>query len=180
LQVEIRSRINGLDGKIEIVKAAINGQERQSVEEKGPLLESLGAFQALKERRDALIHARASEVFNGIARTFERRGAVYEVILTTAAVRLLNDHLQIYQKEIAGVSGVTGGHTPMGRAFRKSEGTGQLAEQAHQSYLATVRDCLLRRKALPPLPEFPQGAPTQPPGVIQPKQLARRDGGSQK
>ena len=163
LQVEVRSRIQGLDGKVEIVKTAINKSDHLTQEIKDDLLRTAGTFQALKERRDAVIHAKASEIFNGVARTFERRGAVYEVLLTVEALDAVNAHLEIYAAEMAALSGVLGTNTTTGRALKKAlqmENDGpdmetmRLASQADQRYLENLRACQGARKKLPPLPEL--------------------------
>jgi len=161
LQIEIRSRINGLDGKVEIIKAAIKGKGL-SDEETGRLLETFSAFEPLKTRRDAVIHARASEIFNGIARTNEKRGAVYEVLLTTESVSAVTAHLEIYGVEMAAAAGRLCDFTPSAAAFRaaaaKDDSHRQLFERATQSYLKVHRDSQTKRKALPKLPEL-QEAP---------------------
>jgi hypothetical protein len=168
LQVEIRSRMAGLEAKIEVVKTSINSSEHFAVDVKADLLKTAGAFQALKERRDAVIHAKASEIFDGIARTFERRGAVYEVLLTVDALGAVNAHLEIYAKEMAALAGVLGVNTAGGRAMKKAlqkDDDGPNAElmraaaTADQRYLETLRMCQAGRKALPPLPELKQAAP---------------------
>jgi hypothetical protein len=118
-------------------------------------LTTLGAFQIYKEGREALIHAKASEIRNGIARTFERQGTVYEVLLTAKSVGSLNAHLEIYKKEMAALAGVLGGSTPTGRAMRKAPGFEQLIGQSDRRYLTTLLDCQHQRKGLQRLPEFP-------------------------
>jgi hypothetical protein len=117
LQVEVRSRINGLEGKVELIKAAVNTSERFTDTAKALLLKSIGAFMPLKERRDAVIHAKASEIAGGIARTFERRGAVYEVLLTVEALNIVNRHLEVYASEIDALSVIMGQHTPFGQVM---------------------------------------------------------------
>lgn len=107
LQIAIRSRIHGLDGKIEIIKTAVSDADSDSIhynyraEDRPTMLTTLQQFAQYKRARDAIIHARASEITaEGIARTSENQGFVYEVILTLDAVSAVNSHLEVFQIEM--------------------------------------------------------------------------------
>jgi hypothetical protein len=156
MQVTIRSRINGLDGKVGIIESAIADKELYPKTETPLILETLRALAFYKQSRDALIHARASEIHNGIARTFENKGVVYEVLLTLSGVNLLNEHLDIYRQEMDCI----GGLLSMARAIRPPgirpktyvhKPPQQFAE-AYQAYAKKLSTLQAQRKSLMPLP----------------------------
>src|SRR5580704_9313105 len=75
---EVSSRINGMDGKTEIIKSAMKELGAQE-----PILKALGeslgscGFGKLKEYRDAIIHARILDSPAAIGITPPKRGKFY-------------------------------------------------------------------------------------------------------
>jgi hypothetical protein len=160
LQVDVRSRIQGLDGKIEIVKAVVNASELIDDAARKSVLETLGALQGFKERRDAVIHAKGSEIHNGVARTFERRGSVYEVLLTTEALNNLNLHMEVFAVEMAALAGFVGMSSRTGLVFRRSlenakDGSDKAMMRqmavADRTALQKMKACQKERRELPPM-----------------------------
>lgn len=102
IALEVTSRINGVDGKIEIIKAAVAALGA-SPEFKELLADSLGGtdgFMILKQYRDAVIHARDIDSVSTIGATAPKRGKLYEVLLTPTALKSLYDRLLIVRSEL--------------------------------------------------------------------------------
>jgi hypothetical protein len=98
---EVLSRINGVDGKIELAKI---GMLELSADEQtvNLLAQTLGeaGFKEHKKYRDAVIHARVSDAPAGIALSPARRGKIDEVLLTVDALNGLYDRLALVRLEL--------------------------------------------------------------------------------
>jgi hypothetical protein len=168
--LELLSRINGVDGKIEIAKSALS--ELGATPEIQTLVSnSLGknGFQLLKQYRDAVIHARDLDTVSGIATTAVKRGVLYEVLLSDAALNGLYDRLVIIKDELVEATIIATRLVTiksMNRLKRQltdllshthelPDRTKAKSEQAIQAVLSRYREHQTRRLSLPPLPEFP-------------------------
>jgi hypothetical protein len=101
LRASLTSRINGTDGKIEIMKAAaanLGAPEPLRV----ALAEALGldGFGQLKAYRDVIIHARVLDSSVGIGISAPKRGKFSEILLTTAALDGVYERLELLRLEL--------------------------------------------------------------------------------
>jgi hypothetical protein len=98
---EVSTRINGIDGKIEIIQAAAKnfGLDAASCKE---IAVSLGepGFKLIKGYRDAIIHARAFNAPKGLGIRVDRRARIYEVLLTSDALKTLFEHIRTLRAEL--------------------------------------------------------------------------------
>lgn len=160
LRVEVRSRINGLEGKVGVVKAAIQTAGKFSVAEQRLLLECFGRFMHYKKLRDAVIHVRIGGLNKeGIAPTFEQQGKTFEALISKDAIEALNQHLFAYQDEIQQAQGVIflrrlARPTPTPREPKPPQH--RELEIMLQDLLSALRKMQAQRKSLPSLLEFPQ------------------------
>jgi hypothetical protein len=153
---QVVSRINGIDGKIAILKEAATHWEF-SAEERKALADTLGneGFALLKKYRDATVHARIFDAETSIGQNYERRGGRSEVLLTKAAleglvVRLEHLWLEVFELQTIfalrdGLKRGVGGDPYKERLLAEL----QVAMTRYQ-----LSHCL--RLALVPLPEFPE------------------------
>jgi hypothetical protein len=107
VSLEIISRVNGTDGKVEIIKAAFR---TLGADEKiqGLIAISLGqeGFLFFKQCRDAVIHARQINVIANVADTVAKRGQRYEVLITEDALNGLYERLALVTKELVEMRGL--------------------------------------------------------------------------
>ncbi len=84
---ELTSRINGTDGKIEIIKTAMEKlKAEQSIRDAIALTLGADGFAGLKKYRDRIIHARIRDAKNAIAESPASRGKFEEVLLIPKAL----------------------------------------------------------------------------------------------
>lgn len=98
--LEVTSRINGIDGKIEIVKAAL-AEAGASADAQRVIANSLGnsGFMDLKRYRDSIIHARVRDAAAAIGHTAPKRGKFNEVLLSIEFLRGVYDRLVVMHLE---------------------------------------------------------------------------------
>ena len=94
LRVDVRSRINGLDGKLAIIKKCVGLPSKFSDGERTLVLNTLGCFDELKRARDAVTHVRIGNAERDVAPSFERQGDIYEALVSKDAITTLNMHLE--------------------------------------------------------------------------------------
>jgi hypothetical protein len=167
---EVSSRINGIDGKIEIAKVGmIDLGANAEIQE--ALSDSLGldGFLKLKQYRDAVIHAHGLDVPSGIASTSIKRGKFYEVLLTEGALNGLYDRLVLMRAELIELGNIAISLSVVRKVgqvvfqikdvFPPIVGvfdqTTAKIEQDIQDAMSRYRAHRSRRLSLPPLPEFP-------------------------
>lgn len=103
LRLEISTRINGIEGKIEIIKcgAALAGLVP---EDQKQLAEALGrgerCFMNLKSYRDAVIHCRVINSIASIGLRTDRRAKLIDVLLTKDALEYLYQGLVSLRSEL--------------------------------------------------------------------------------
>lgn len=154
---EVTSRINGLDGKIEILKRAAKLLWKMPDHYLKIIGDTLGAIEEHKRYRDGIIHAGVFHPESPVADTLQRRGVTDEVLVTDEALNALYERLTYLQAEIDVLTYVyfccfLWGEKEYGRKKRLI---------AKEMEACTVQLCILqkRRKALPPLPKFPAELP---------------------
>lgn len=152
---EVTSRINGVDGKVEILKAGVI-QWQLSGEEKLALAETLGngGFGLLKTYRDLVIHARLYDAKTSIARGAPKRGKVSEILLTSEALEGLDTRLGLVLDELFALHGVFSLRQALMLSDVDDPERGQL-ELGIQERMAEYHRYRTCRQSLPPLPEFP-------------------------
>lgn len=157
---EVGSRINGLEGKVEIIKTAIDEAKRIVEADLGPshlgeLKRAVEEFMWFKKTRDLIVHARLVNVAAAIAEGLKQRGkTAHEILLTKEA-------LEAYYKHVCALERVyDAGHQMLGAAIAYSESTKvdpyrrQLTELL-EMHSAQFQEHLRHRKSLAPLPKFP-------------------------
>lgn len=177
--VHLTSRINGIDGKIELAKIAV-ADLGASDEVKEVLASSFGGegksgFSELKRYRDAIVHARISNASAGIAITPGHRGKINDILLTTDALDGLYGRLVCMRNELSEACNIAirlfrlrklaaTAHEvlplhPPSAAFYDLTKSG--IEQDIQGALFRYREHQKRRLSLPPLPDFPSESELQ-------------------
>ena len=99
LRVEIASRINGLEGKFEILKAAVDVYRILEPAEKVLIKDTIGAISVLKTFRDAVIHMRLADPKSDIGLTHPKKGGAYEILTSIPALRSLHTHIETVAEE---------------------------------------------------------------------------------
>jgi len=169
LDRQISSRINGIDGKIEIVKKALNLFPIFTPEEVIELKETLGAIQTYKGIRDAIAHLRLPSPESPVGYSHARRGMPQEVLINVGSLSTLYAHLDELAEEV----------TWLYRLIERCAITqdeiddhdylappGIRSGSEFQDGFAQFRLHRSQRQSLPPLPQFPE----------EPEALLRREG----
>ena len=91
--IEVSSRINGLDGKLPIIKQAINIQHQLDPAACQAIADTFGQIERHKKFRDGIIHAKIFDPADPIAPTAQRKGIEDEVIVSESALYQLYDIL---------------------------------------------------------------------------------------
>lgn len=153
---QVVSRINGIDGKIALIKIAVAHFDATE-SEKSAFAETLGdgGFSLLKKYRDAVVHSRVFDATTSIAKVAERRGEKSEVLLSEPALSGLLNRLEIIWHELDELTAVMAARRTLHRGANddwhkaRLEELLQAANAQHQSHRN-------RRLSLEPLPEFPE------------------------
>lgn len=172
--LEVTSRINGFEGKVEIIKAAAKtlSAPTEFIE---LLTASLGdddGVLKLKQYRDALAHARHIDIATAaIAATTAKRGKAYEVLIAPGALMALYIRLLLMRPELLVAETViiklvilrqfNRYETGMERGFIASPAqpviptAKQRYEQDVPILIAQYQEHQNRRRSLPQFPRFP-------------------------
>jgi hypothetical protein len=153
----VTSRINGLDGKIEIVKTAAIGMGMQD-DMRRFLAESLGeaGFSLFKKYRDAVIHARIEDPALGYGEMIESRGRHVQVLLTADALNILSEHITELHQELSCFIFI---FMKIREVYNKPHVSQPETEQFARDILdafALAQRHRSQRQSLPPLPKFPE------------------------
>lgn len=171
---EVTSRINDVDGKIEIVKSVFMAESAPK-DAQVLLVGTLGGagFLQLKGWRDAIIHARAFDATTSIALTSTRRGKGHEVLLTSKALDGVYERLNCIRFELREAINVWH-YISLNKVTEQTRKTltavhpvsdviagraRSLTEANIQAAISRYREHQSRRLSLPPLPEFPEIPP---------------------
>jgi len=163
---ELTSRINGTEGKIEIIKRALENLKVEH-QTRDSIALTLGAegFSGLKKYRDRIIHARIQDAKNAIAHSPASRGKFEEILLTSKALEGVYTRLVLLKAELAFILEIViavevtlsirlalhwTNHLSDDPYTRRPE-----TESRIQEALAQLQQCRRDRLLLPPLPEFP-------------------------
>jgi hypothetical protein len=156
----LAARINGLDGKVELIRLAAEDLELDKLM-LDAISDSLGqnGFTGLKSLRDALIHARPLHGQYGIAQTKGKRGATSDLLITQPALDQLYERIVILTKEFRPVIEVFFKSHQMKRESGQAK---ERLEQEIQGAFALFLGHRSHRLSLPLLPEFPDPPPDPP------------------
>jgi len=175
---QITSRINGIDGKVEILKIAFGelSPPKDAIEALAATLGE-GGFSKLKKYRDGLIHARMLDAPLGIGMTPAKRGKISTIIMSEQALEGIYNRLLLIRSELIEIANVLS-HLlvidAMAEMVRKTsaafprvspvvqEMRRQQTEQEIPDYLSRHREHLRNRLSLPPLPEPPDESQEPP------------------
>ena len=174
---DLTSRINGVDGKIELAKIAMKdlGASDEAMQ---LIAQSLGqdGFTLMKQYRDAVVHARVLDAPAGLAQSPGKRGKTNEVLLTVDALNGLYERLALIRRELIEAYQITlrlfVDRYISKMAVHLRQPAPHLAAiadlgQSHseskiQAAIVRYREHQNRRLSLPPLPEFPDELLTPP------------------
>jgi hypothetical protein len=163
LSYDVVSRINGTEGRVEIIKLAIRElgcPELMCV----AFADTLGnnGFSLLKKFRDRIIHASIVDAAAAIARSPAKRGSFEEVLLTVDALKALYRRMQLVRSEMIEIMKITSNYvlakSPANTNLNLLAGRGVPIAQIESEILRCFAQFHRHQKArlsLPPLPEFP-------------------------
>lgn len=154
---EIASRINGLDGHVAIIKAAV---ERYSMteEQRAVIADTLGAFITTKGLRDAVVHADIFDARRAVAIKHGPKGTRQQVLVAPKALRWACDYAALVAEELHKL------HYALACCERlyfnpptTQDHIDRLGGQIDAS-IASVQGTQARRRGHGPEPKFPEGA----------------------
>lgn len=156
LRLEVSSRINGIDGKIEIISKGIAalGLEKRDVKQ---LTVALGAgrFKMVKSLRDSVVHARIHNAPLATGVRVDRRAAVHDVLLSKKALDALYEHIESVKHELHDAFLLTFVTRALKELAADDPQTKPL-ELGRSVYAAQFRAHPNHSRSLPQLPEFPE------------------------
>ncbi len=155
LWVDLSSRINGFDGKVELIKKGAEHHIRVPSDARTIIADSLGSISEHKRYRDGVIHAWVINPSADTADTIQRKGEVDETFMSPDALEGLYERLSVLFDEAADIIGILNYYLAVGR------GREEIA-QAHEACMSQALEHQKRRLALPPLPAFPEEPPIPP------------------
>ncbi|MCH8615765.1 hypothetical protein LZ016_06580 [Sphingomonas sp. SM33] len=166
---EVLSRINGVEGKVALIKFSA-AHWGFSDKEQLFLAEALGdaGFMMLKRWRDAVIHARLFDFRTGVARVPERQGRTSEVLLSLEALEGLYNRLVALKNELWSLWEILERRSRLTRGGISDQHRERL-ERENSGAWAQAHERREYRLSLPPMPSFPEDIPPfgQPPSVRQ-------------
>lgn len=154
LRVDITSRIHGLDGKLAIIRKALQTYPIFAALNKDVIRETLSAIETHKRYRDGVIHARIIDPDDPVAETPKGRGATDEVLVTQQSLDALYARLRLLKEETSAVAFLI--HLSRLRQAAIDDRGIELAELQSQDTTARLRNYQQSRLSLPPLPPFPE------------------------
>jgi hypothetical protein len=155
LWVDLFSRINGFDGKVELIKKGAEHHIRMPPDARTIIAHSLGAISEHKRYRDGVIHAWVTNPSADIADTIQRKGEIHETFMSLDALDGLYERLSILFDEAADIIGILNYYLEVGR------GREEIA-QVHEACMSQALEHQKHRLALKPLPAFPLEPPVPP------------------
>ena len=164
--LEIASRMNGLEAKIDAIKAATKFIHRMPDTERVLIAHALGMAMEYKRYRDAVIHAKVLDPSSPVAPTTERKGKVDEVLITKEALVALYKRLGALLSEVDILPRIFGNLAiAHGRLIATKDAPANdkrsAARQVKSGFLQ-LQALQQNRTTLPPLPRFPDERPTHP------------------
>jgi len=158
IALEVTSRINGLDGKFEIIRKASRYHLQFPSQIHEAIAQTLNVLDvSYKKYRDGIAHAWIIHPQEAVAPSARQRGNLYEVLVTVDALNTLYDHLAVLQSEMGAISSIIFVKTRLMRqeVIPPADPMLRSTELELQAYVEILREHQRRRRDLPPLPEFP-------------------------
>jgi hypothetical protein len=155
LSSHVTTRINGFDGKLALLKLALDKMHLDDTFTK-ETNEAADALSECKGQRDSVIHARAFDVDLGIGQRIKRRADVEHIYLSTGVLTGLHDRLSMLRDELLYdyiyLITVTQGDRPR---RNPAELQPLYNEEVALKCVALAQEHRTKRLSLPPLPPFP-------------------------
>lgn len=163
---ELTSRINGMEGKIALIKVGarhwgFSDAEMTHLED----VLGNGGFQLMKTWRDAVIHAQVLDAPSGVAKVNERKGRVSEVLLSLDALKGFYSRLDLMRVELMSMRDILSRKQTLQleelREFElelDDQGKERLEREIQLDWVQAQEHRNLRL-SLPPIPEFPENTP---------------------
>ncbi len=154
LQLEISTRINGIDGTIEIIKEATKLYFSET--EQRQLEDALGnnGFHLMKSYRDCVIHARHINFSTSIGIKVDRRARVSDVLVTQDALDAAFNVLDSLKWELFSAFMLVSALKAIKECAPADPKKSRL-EAFAANYRAQFQANQRERQSLPPIPEFP-------------------------
>lgn len=169
LRLDVASRINGLDDKMDIIYASL--KKYLSIEDSSyqVITSTIGAAKEYKRYRDGIIHAYIVDPKEPAAMTTQRQGKMDEVLITKDALDALYKHLVAIYTEMRVVVQIIQLIEPRVRSYKPGDQKGN--EAAIRGGIALILEHQKHRRSLPPLPQFPEEeqGPRETEGPPEPK-----------
>jgi hypothetical protein len=154
LQLEVLTRINGLEGKIAITKVgAAHLLDTAELEQLQELLGE-GVFMNIKDYRDGVIHARHVNAATGIGTKVDRRASMYDYLVAKKALDAAYNILVVVRRELDEAITLAQGIKAFKSLAADDPNKVQL-EAKISDCRSRFRDCRRERQSLPPIPKFP-------------------------
>jgi hypothetical protein len=163
LRLEVASRINGIEGKVAIIKAALKKHLGFAEPDYVCFVDVFGRALRFKKYRDGIAHSRPIYAGQQIAPTVMNQGDLYETLISTEHLGIFYEHLVALYGELRIVIITI---QAMQRAAKRGRTPGVRGEieAIVRDGIAQVRSHQQTHKSLPPLPRFPQESPVSPSG----------------
>lgn len=162
MHLEVTSRINGFDGKIALIKAALKKVWQVPEDSCAVIADTFGAIEVYKRYRDGVVHALIVSRDSAVAQTAQRRGALDEILVTVDALDALYARIIAADREVFLIlKAVMVLHLPeMGaKKFKLGEIPESITVSAWEGameYITELKELQSKRKALGTLPAFPE------------------------
>jgi hypothetical protein len=160
LWLETSTRINGIDGKLQLIRLSRVIYPELNQEIFDTLKLTVDEIGQCKRYRDGVIHARVFDAPSGIGELIQRRGAAEQVLLTVGALKGLYERLVLLRAEMVPivliVKGLSGYRQTYPLAYSADDQERRLVEEEVQAHLSQVQEHQKNRRSLPPLPPFPE------------------------
>lgn len=157
LWTKVTSRINGFDGKIALLKEAMELELKFPEDKRRIVCATLGSIEEHKKYRDALIHAKILHPAATVAPSVERRGEIIETLVSEDAINALYERLTVIRAEFDEVVLIFSNTAIIRERISRhhSEDDKQKALKELPACFSRLQHLQKKRKALPPLPKFP-------------------------
>jgi hypothetical protein len=158
LAFEVSTRINGLEGKIEIIAAGLKllDFEPHDLTQLRIALGDGTGFKGLKKHRDAVVHARILSPILGVGYKVDRRAQFTKVLITVEALQALYEHIEACHNELTdGCTLVSNLKAKENVATFADDPRKELYAEAMTRCLAQFRSHQDRKRSLPQLPQLP-------------------------
>ena len=165
LWLDVTKRVNGMDGKIAILRKRSEQSVILTDQAKACVKSSRDAVEEYKTYRDAIVHSLVFDIDKGIAQKIGSRADIQQILVTIKALTMFYERLALLKDELrqvdllfrladeAAAASIYPGAADPNRLRR---------ERDVPAVTALVQQYQSRRLSLPPLPEFPEEPPSLP------------------